>query len=164
MKLQEFKDKAEDLINQIEVLIHTMPQKGDISTKCQRIYLQQNLNELQYAFNGTEQSDLPDKGDSYVLGDNSINGVTLNDKIHDEELHEYSIIDRTNFIDELINWISEATGSNKYMMKEDLEMLMSWDDDYILSSNSTNSYIGADNSKFNETCKELVELSLKLDQ
>ena len=95
----------------------------------------------------------------YIVGSHK---VVLNEKIKDEELHEYYIVDRKDFIDELISWISEANDSNKAMMKQDLEELMTWDDDYIFSSNSTNAYIRQGDSNFNETCKELIELSESL--
>jgi hypothetical protein len=68
-------------------------------------------------------------------------------------------VNRKDFITELINWISEAEGSNKLLMTQDLEMLMEKNDDYILSSNSTNSYITKTDANFNDTCKELIELS-----
>jgi hypothetical protein len=58
MDIKEFKSKAEDLLGQLETLIQTMPQKGNKSTDCQRTYLQQQINEVYYAINGTEQSDL----------------------------------------------------------------------------------------------------------
>ena len=58
MDIKDFKSKAEDLLGQLESLIQTMPQKGDKSTDCQRVYLQQQINEVYYAINGTEQSDL----------------------------------------------------------------------------------------------------------
>ena len=58
MNIKEFKSKAEDLLGQLETLIQTMPQKGNKSTDCQRTYLQQQINEVYYAINGTEQSDL----------------------------------------------------------------------------------------------------------
>ena len=95
----------------------------------------------------------------YVVGSHK---VTLNEKIQQEELHEYSIIDRKDFIDELIRWISEAKSTDKELMKQDLFMLEAWDDDYILSSNSTNSYIRQGDSNFDETCEELIELNESL--
>ena len=95
----------------------------------------------------------------YVVGSHK---VTLNEKIQQEELHEYSIIDRRDFINELINWISEARSTDKELMKEDLFMLESWEDDYILSSNSTNSYIRQGDSDFDKTCEELIEINENL--
>ena len=68
-------------------------------------------------------------------------GVKLNEKIRQEDLHEYSIVHRESFIDELTRWITEARSSDKALMQEDLKMLMDVEDEYIFSSNSTNSYI-----------------------
>lgn len=58
MKLQEFKEKAEDLLGQLETLIHKLPQKGNTSDECQRVTLQIAINEVQYAINGTTEADL----------------------------------------------------------------------------------------------------------
>ena len=102
---------------------------------------------------------------TYILRDGVIHvvgshSVTINEKIRDEDLHEYSIIDRADFIDELYRWIGEAKDdTNKQMMKDDLDMLKGLKDDYIFSSNSTNSYISSIDSEFDETCKELIELN-----
>lgn len=89
-------------------------------------------------------------------------GVKLNEKIRQEDLHEYSIVHRTSFIDELTRWITEARSSDKALMQADLKMLMDVEDDYIFSSNSTNSYITKSDSEFEETCKELIELNSTL--
>ena len=58
MKIEKFKEKAENLLGKLEDLICTMPQKGNKSTDCQRVYLQQKINEVYHAVNGTEQKDL----------------------------------------------------------------------------------------------------------
>ncbi len=89
-------------------------------------------------------------------------GVKLNPKIRQEDLHEYSIVHRTSFIDELTRWITEARSSDKILMQEDLKMLMDVEDEYIFSSNSTNSYITKSDSEFDETCKQLIELNKAL--
>lgn len=57
MDLTEFKEKAEDLVEQLENLIQEMPQKGNTSEECQRITLQIAINEVSYAISGTEESD-----------------------------------------------------------------------------------------------------------
>ena len=96
----------------------------------------------------------------YTLGDDTINGISINEKIREEELFEYNIIHRESFIDELIGWIGECSRpSDREMMKDDLKYLMGIDDEYIFSSVSTNDYICQEDSNFNETCKELLELS-----
>jgi hypothetical protein len=90
-------------------------------------------------------------------------GVKLSEKIRQEDLHEYSIVHRKSFIDELTRWITEArNSSDKILMQEDLKMLMDVEDDYIFSSNSTNSYITKSDSEFEKTCKELIELNKTL--
>jgi hypothetical protein len=94
----------------------------------------------------------------YTLSEDAINGIVLNEKIEDDDLFEYKITHRESFIDELTRWIGEAT-RDKDLMKEDLKMLLSVPDEYILSSNSTNSYLYQGCEDFNDTCKELLELN-----
>ncbi len=98
---------------------------------------------------------------SYVLSENAINGIAISEKIHDKELFEYEIRDREDFIDNLICWIAEAKGSDKLLMKQDLVLLLGVEDDYILSSISTNKYLYEGCSEFNNTCKQLLELNAK---
>jgi len=97
----------------------------------------------------------------YIITEDAINGIALNEKIRNEELHEFYITHKDSFIDELINWISEAT-KDKELMKQDLKELMTWKDEYILSSNSTNHYLGEHSSGFEEACKELLEINRNL--
>lgn len=94
----------------------------------------------------------------YVLGDNSINGIKINEEIFNEEKFRYTIIDRSDFIDTLIGWIAEATQS-KELMKQDLFMLQEWNDDYIFSSILTNEYIRQGDAEFDELCEELLKLN-----
>jgi len=99
----------------------------------------------------------------YRLEENSIfiigsHNVPINERIQEEELFEYEIRNRQDFIDNLILWISEAT-KDKLIMKQDLKMLMNLEDDYILSSISTNDYIHINYNKFNSTVSELLELN-----
>jgi hypothetical protein len=98
----------------------------------------------------------------YILTEDRINGVLLNDKIRNEELHEFYIIHRESFIDDLIQWISEAT-KDKELMKEDLKTLINWKDEYILTSNSTNHYIGVKSKDYNKTCEELLKLNSSIE-
>jgi len=93
--------------------------------------------------------------------------VSLNEKIADEELHEYRIVKRKDLIDDLISWIGEcgmqsSRASDKELMTQDLEMLMEWEDDYIFSSISTNSYLRQGDSEFDTTCEELIKLNKTL--
>ena len=86
----------------------------------------------------------------------------LNKKITDEDLHEYYIMNRLDFIDTLIDWISEAKGSDKVLMKEDLKMLINREDDFLFSSNSTNDYIGEGDHEFDEICEEILKINSSL--
>lgn len=58
MDIESFRNQMEELLEQVEDLIHTMPQKGNTSSECQRLCLQQCLNRLWCALNGTTQEDL----------------------------------------------------------------------------------------------------------
>lgn len=63
-----------------------------------------------------------------------------------KEKKGYLIAHREEFIDTLIRWISETKSeSDKYLMKKDLKMLMSWDCEKIYVSESTNDYIQINN-------------------
>lgn len=96
----------------------------------------------------------------YTLGDDTINGVKINERIREEDLFEYKIIHRESFIDELIGWIGECKRpSERQLMKDDLKYLFTIEDEYIFSSSSTNEYITKNMGIFTNTCEELLELS-----
>jgi len=101
-------------------------------------------------------ADAPQNKVKHTLSEDAINGISINEKIRDEQLFEYEIRDREDFINTLIDWISEADGENKIMMMDDLELLMAVSDEYILSSNSTNSYLYVGCDEFDETCEALL--------
>ena len=64
MKLPEFKQIAESLLEQLQDHINTnMSQKGLISEECQRVYLTQQVSEVEHAINGTTDADLVEKED-----------------------------------------------------------------------------------------------------
>lgn len=91
-----------------------------------------------------------------------IEGKTIKEKIFQEELINYRLIEREVLIEDLINWISEAQSeSDKYLMKEDLKYLINLKDEVVFSSISTNEYIAkSDNLKeFNNICKEILKLN-----
>lgn len=104
----------------------------------------------------------------YILFENGIHivnshKVVINEKIKEQELFEYEIIDRLDFIDKLIDWISEArNNASKLIMKQDLKMLMNLDCDYLFSSISTNKYIHNKSKEFNNTCLALLGLNESL--
>jgi len=101
----------------------------------------------------------------YTHEGTKINKILINDKIFQEEKIGYTLRDREQQIDDLIDWISESESeSDKYLMKEDLRYLMKLEDEYIFSSISTNEYIArSDNAEeFNKICKEILELNKSL--
>lgn len=98
----------------------------------------------------------------YILGEDSINGEKLHDKIRDEDLHEFHIIDREDYIETIMGWIPNASASDKFLMKQDVKMLMSWDDEYVLSSNSTNTYLHPGDEGYNEACEEILKINESL--
>jgi hypothetical protein len=51
------------LIDKFQAIIEQMPQKGSTAEECQRITLQNALNELGYAINGTTENDFKDTDD-----------------------------------------------------------------------------------------------------
>jgi len=135
----------------------TIDVKGDIKFLAHgNLSVEDNIHIINYILKHIKTEE---EKATFMLGDNSINETKINEKIFDEELFEYRIIDRKDFIDELIRWISEAKGNDKVLMKDDLKMLMSVKDDYIFSSISTNDYIYVGCSEFDDTCKELLELN-----
>jgi len=102
----------------------------------------------------------------YILSEDGIlkvgsHGVTLNDKIRNQELHEYSIAEVDDITSNLMRWIAEGNNDSG-MMRQDLEMLIKCGERYVLTSNSTNSYLIQGDSEFDETCEELMELNNNL--
>ena len=98
----------------------------------------------------------------YKLGEDSINGIKIDEEIFDYEKSEWKIIHRESFLDELIGWIGEsmrADRSDSRLMKDDLFELATWKDEYIFSSISTNDYVGEDDSRFDEICEELLKFN-----
>jgi len=90
-----------------------------------------------------------------------INEILINDEVFQEEKCDYTLRERKEQIDSLIDWISETDRqSDLILMKEDLKYLINCKDEYIFSSISTNEYIlKEDNLKrFNKICKEILEL------
>ena len=103
------------------------------------------------------------KFESYTItGYNSINDIDVVDSQYIEDDFDYRIECRVDLIDNLIDWINEATQC-KEIMKDDLKYLMGLEDEYIFSSISTNEYIAkSDNlDYFNELCADMIKFSNK---
>ncbi len=87
-----------------------------------------------------------------------INNKKISDDIFDRELVDYKITDREDLIDHLIDWIGEAEGSHKELMKEDLKHLINLNDEYILSSVITNEYIVESEDKGQKILSDIYKL------
>jgi len=92
-----------------------------------------------------------------------INDIKINDEIFEKELSDYKIEEKESMIDNLIDWISEAT-TDKEMMKDDLKYIMETeerDDDLFFSSISTNKYVFKSDNEgtFNDICQEILKLN-----
>ena len=105
------------------------------------------------------------KTNKYTITENStnntnflINGIEVPNEIFEEEKVGFKIINREEFLNDLINWISECKNSDKELMKNDLFELAKIDDEFILSSIETNHYLYADTEEFNNKCEEILEL------
>ena len=100
------------------------------------------------------------KNPKYIIkevGDNFyINKTKIPTKIFDEELVNYRIEDRETLIDNLCMWISECKNSDKELMKADLKELINIDDEFILSSISTNYYLYGNSEEFDNQCEEIL--------
>lgn len=123
-----------------------------------------SYTELLNLKNELQKDEPEEEAPNYILIEDGIHivgshKVVLNEKIRQEELHEYNIVHRESLIDDLYKWIAEADGVNKQMMIDDLDYLKAFDDDYIFSSVSTNSYIVQGDSEFDQTCEELIKLN-----
>lgn len=95
-----------------------------------------------------------------------INSEKINEEIFNQEKIDYSVHEREQQIDYLIDWISEARDrpNDLYLMKEDLKYLINCKDEFIFSNISTNEYILKEDNKerFNEICEEILELNKEL--
>jgi len=116
--------------DRVEIFMSILPSGSDITVD--------RLNELlsDYSVDGciVVGDKKPDakyrlsEGMIHVIGSH---GVKVNDKIEAEEMFEYAIIDRLDFVYQLIGWIAHAEGNDLALMTADLELLMGLQDDRI---------------------------------
>lgn len=100
-----------------------------------------------------------------ITGYNSIDKIEVSDHQDIEDSFDYRIEYRTDLIDNLIDWISEATEC-KEIMKDDLKYLMGLEDEYIFSSIRTNEYVAkSDNLEyFNQLCEDMIKASINFKE
>lgn len=58
MDIKMFKEEAGILLGHLTDLVKLMPQKGNKSSECQRVYLQKCIITVEYAVRGTTAEDL----------------------------------------------------------------------------------------------------------
>ena len=89
----------------------------------------------------------------------SINGEDINSEVFDEEKVNYTYVDREDQINDLYTWIGEASEPDRSMMKQDLEYLVTIDDDYVFSSIETNNFVAQSDApaRFDEICQEILD-------
>ncbi|WP_425263541.1 hypothetical protein [Vibrio owensii] len=99
-----------------------------------------------------------------------VDGIEINDEVFDQEMVDWKLASREDFISDLRVWIGEAARnpdrqSDYNLMIEDLEILTKWDDEYIWSSIDTNAYLSPqkDTKEFNEVCREVLKAHSELE-
>ena len=103
----------------------------------------------------------------YILDDDAIISsadgiIKIDEVIRYKQLFEFEIIDREEYIEQLIGWIAECKTKDKESMKTDLKMLMNSTEDYLFSSVSTNDFMGSSSERFESTCEELIALNKEI--
>ena len=101
----------------------------------------------------------------------TINNIVINDLVFTDEMSDFYFADLEDYIDNLTQWISELNtssknySSDKFLMLQDLKMLLSWDDETILVSVHTNHFISPKNNtkEFNEECLNILKLNETLN-
>jgi len=91
-----------------------------------------------------------------------INGIEINEEIFQQEMVDWNVADLKNEIDNIIDWIGWSSSENdKYLMKEDLKILMSKGDidlnQTFFSRVSTNEFIFHDDCGFDEICEKILK-------
>ena len=92
----------------------------------------------------------------YTINDiKKINNKIIPDDYFQDEKVDYIIVVREYLIDDLFNWVAEAEGNDKELIKEDIKYLINLKDKYILSSIQTNEYIREDSEDGQKILEEI---------
>ena len=102
----------------------------------------------------------------------TINNEIINDAVYEDEFLEYQPAFLEDFVNELINWTSEASERDNgefELMKADLLTLMNKDNEssyptFFLNSNSTNSYLFKGDAKYDEVLSTIYALNKAIKQ
>jgi len=91
-----------------------------------------------------------------------IDWILIDENIFQEDQYEFEIRNKDDMIDNLIQRIWLCNNSDKQLMKDDLKLLINIEDEYILSSTSTNDYIDSTDENYNLHCNNILELNKTL--
>lgn len=93
-----------------------------------------------------------------------VDDVRIHGDVFSEELVGYKVEDKEDLLETLLDWISEASPSDRLLMVQDFMMLRGDEfryDEYILSSISTNYYLSrhVHPEVFDQVCEDMLEHS-----
>lgn len=122
-----------------------------------------NYDQLSAALNGAEpEPQVQPVPVTFLYLNVDENRVTIGDDeispaIFDNELVNYVVKEREDLIDSIIDMISHARGSDKALMRQDIQALEALTDRFVFSSVLTNEYVAASTQpvRFNEICAEI---------
>ena len=92
-----------------------------------------------------------------------MDGVVIDDRVLEDTSVGWKLIWLEDYIDDLICWTGEikrnSNSQHRANIKQDLKLLMTWDDEYLWSSISTNNFVSPslNKEKFNKICKEVLD-------
>ena len=92
-----------------------------------------------------------------------VDGVVIDDSVFGETSVGWKLIWLEDYIDDLICWTGEikrnSNSQHRANMKQNLKLLMTWDDEYIWSCFSTNEFVSPSQNqeKFNKICQEVLD-------
>ena len=112
-----------------------------------------------------EQKDAVDIIDTKINNRNKVvvDCVVIDDSVFEDTSVGWKLIWLEDYIDDLISWTGEikrnSNSQHRANMKQNLKLLMTWDDQYIWSSISTNDFVSPSHNqeKFNKICQEVLD-------
>jgi hypothetical protein len=83
----------------------------------------------------------------------------IDDEVFEKQLVDYVYEDRADLLENIRNMRCEASDADKNLMDEDIQYLLTLNDNYVFSSASTNEYISPieDTERFNEICADILD-------
>lgn len=129
------------------------------------------VNKINEEINSLERKESPEKiKDRYlikrennimVIVDNITNHIYCinDDLVYQGDIAPYQIENRKDAILDIKTWIAESSEAlDKSLMKEDLQILETIEDDYVLSNYNNEGFYTKNNPvEFNKVCIEIIE-------